>query len=144
MAGIQVLGDRELLRKLNRLGVRGARRASLKSLRKGAAVLRRAAKAEAPVSIKETKGNLRKSVSFRRIRGAGGEVAAVTVRARAPHSHLVQLGTRERIQTKTGRRTGRMPGDDFMVRALRKTRGQVVATIGSSMGPLIIKEAKRL
>lgn len=50
--------------------------------------------------------------------GLGYKIAKTTAarKGKAPHRHLVELGTRERI-TKSGASRGRMPSNPFMARA---------------------------
>ena len=45
-----------------------------------------------------------------------------TVTCFAPHAHLVEFGTVERVQKTTGRRTGRMPSKPFMRNAYMAKR----------------------
>jgi len=59
------------------------------------------------------KGALRTSVTHRRGAGSGAASFSGATEAfmgsRSPHAHLHALGTRERVQRTTGRRTGALP-----------------------------------
>jgi HK97 gp10 family phage protein len=73
--------------------------------------------------------------------------ASITVYAGAsalPHAHLIEFGTKERVQKTTGRRTGRVKAKPFMRPAWDAKKGAVLDSFKSDMWTEIQKAAKRL
>ena len=102
------INDDEVLDALDRLDPRGSKRALQKATKKAGTFLARKARPEAP----RKSGRLRKSVTTR---AAKRDKPGSYVTARAPHRHLVQLGTRDRFN-KSGAFRGRMPANPFIAR----------------------------
>jgi len=134
---INLLGEKQLLRKLDRLSDKIGRRVLAKAMRAASRPVIKAARANVPTDS----GNLKKSLGVRLkfYRGSGTEVAIVGPRIRGQrtttiksganagkervtkglygrHGHLVEFGTQARY-TKTGKFTGIMPANPFMRRA---------------------------
>lgn len=65
-------------------------------------------------------GNLKKGIVAGELKSDNEPGSYVA--SRAPHSHLVNFGTAERVQTTTGRRTGVMPANAFFDRGVRAGR----------------------
>lgn len=121
-----ITGDRQLERALSRLADKSADRVASAAIRGGLRAIVLAAKKDAPVG---PTGNLRKSIRsrFERSRYTGklsakaglnvGKRAKLEdgsrIGARAPHAHLVALGTKQRAH-KSGKSTGTMPANPFM------------------------------
>lgn len=100
-------------------------------------------------SKKAKPGLLRKSIA-RRIKrdkkaNVSTGVAGINVgrksasHLRAPHGHLVALGTRGR-KTKKGKNRGVMPKNDFVKRAQQSAEGAAVAAMKSAVNEGIEKE----
>jgi HK97 gp10 family phage protein len=122
---IVVRGTEDALRALEQVEA-GTKQALGLAVRAGAAPVRDAAVAKAPVG---PTGNLRKgmrvSVSVR------GSVASAKVSSKARHAAIVSRGTGERAW-KNGKSTGSMPANDFLQDALRAAETaaiQAVATV---------------
>ena len=140
-ARVDVQGIKETRRKLARLHPKKQKRGIGNSLRAGARVVRKAARRRAPVG---PTGNLRARVvikSLRRLRT--GELGYVIVRPKAPHSGLVQRGTRKRKQKTTGRNTGAMPANAFMAEAAKESEAAAGRKAREILGKHIEREAKR-
>lgn len=119
-----ITGDKELERTLATLGdAKTADRIAKSAIGAGLTVLNRAIKALVPVG---QTGNLKssigrrlersKSTKWRAVGKAGvnvGKTRKDGTHKRAPHSHLVALGTKERFH-KSGKSVGRMPANPFV------------------------------
>lgn len=111
--------DRDLIHDLEKIVKRGATRTV------------KVAKSLAP---KGKTGNLRKSIRTRDVSrdiGLRDRLAkTVTPRGkRGRHFFLNELGTQERIQNSTGRRTGSMPARPFMDRAVQQATPNYVREV---------------
>ena len=99
---------REVLKALDDLADRDAKRTMQKATKKAATFLAQKARLAAP----RRTGRLRKSVTAR---AAKRDRPGAYVSARAPHRHLVQLGTDVRRSGSHGG-GGRMPANPFISR----------------------------
>lgn len=64
------------------------------------------------------------------------------VKAKAPHAHLVEFGTAPRKHEKTGKRTGKMPAQPFLLPAARLENKRLQGRI--SRGVRKIKKEENL
>jgi HK97 gp10 family phage protein len=86
--------------------------------------------------------HLRESIKAKTLRrrfGVAAPAIAAIDRFRdigAPHSHLVEFGTKARY-TKKGKFTGKMPKNPFLKRAIDAEEGRVVNFIMDRLGGLI-------
>lgn len=113
-------------------------------------VLKKALRAAAKPIVQETKatapvhtGLLKRSFTVRSLksRKRGSVGIKITTRGRAPHAHLVELGTQYR-ETKSGKSTGKVTGQHFMGRAAEAKAGQAVDIFQQQLAAAVIKEAK--
>jgi len=138
-------GDEQVVRDLMALRGRVDRKELLKVLNRAALRVKEEIKRDAPVG---PTGNLKRSIQKRTLRG---EPPAVQVRSnfkKAPHTHLVVQGTRERFRRRVwiqalgikvsseGASTGRMTPNNFIARARQR-----VAYVARRM---IMEDAKKL
>lgn len=124
-------GGKELERNLKELGNKTSGRLGQNSTRAGARVVAKEAKARVPVRT----GNLRDSIVVRgdeNLRRAGGSVRQAFVVAKAPHAHLVELGTKH---------SRKRP---FLEPALEKAGQQAIDKMGANLGRGIQREAAKL
>lgn len=99
--------DRAVIQALDDLADRDAKRGLQKATKKAATFLAQRARPKAP----RRTGKLRKSVTARANRR---DKPGSYVTARAPHRHLVQLGTRDRFTRGSGAFRGRMTAQPFI------------------------------
>lgn len=102
--------DREVMEALDALADRDAKRALQKATKKAGTFLARKARPEVPLG--KTR-KLRKSITTR---AAKRDKPGSYVTARAPHRHLVQLGTKDRFTKGSGAFRGRMTANPFIAR----------------------------
>ena len=110
---LQLSGSAETLRNLRRLATDGRERAIRSAFEAGAEAIVREAKFLAPVAS----GGYRRRIASYALR----RELARRVRAFAPHSHLIEHGTKER-HTSSGRSSGRMPAQHVLERAVETSR----------------------
>lgn len=149
-------GFKELEQFLKQFPEEMAARVVQRSFYEGARVIRDAAKAEAPI-LKEkiyykgtlvVPGALRKSIRIvkpTKIIKAASDVIYTVIAGgrRAPHAWLVENGSSPRTQ-KSGRKTGVMPQNPFMRRALDTKAGEAIARVKSVCTTLVETVATRL
>lgn len=135
MMDYEFTGEKELEKILKTMSGRAAERISSAALSGGLTVLRREMRKAAPVG---KTGQLKKSIGSRneknkrngiRTAKAGinvGRTRKTTVRA--PHGHLVALGTKERF-TKSGASRGRVVANGFIQSATSAAQGQLTAAM---------------
>lgn len=120
LPGFTVVGLRQILKRLESLEPKKQKTAMQRAMLKAARPIVRAAKASAPSSGKKRKNeagrklNLKDNIkarAFRKLRK--GEISAVKI-SNAPHAHLLEFGTQERVQESTGRRLGEGPAKPFL------------------------------
>lgn len=137
-ADIITTGIKELDTKLKALPEKVQKKIARAALGQGMTILRKAIIKEAPVG---PTGNLKQSIGkrFKRLKKEGYTEAKVGINVgkrkagmakmtRAPHGHLVALGTQQR-QTKSGANRGVMPANDFVKRATASCENAVVDKI---------------
>ncbi len=109
----------------------------------GAKVVARDAKSRAPVG---PTGNLKRAVRTRQLRQIGRyprtAIAAVD-RKKAPHAHLIEYGTKPRVQKTTGRPTGIGPAIPFFRPAVDTNRVRVYEQIKDKLWEMILQAAGR-
>ena len=138
----KVEGLPQLLRALRDLPKKEAKRVARKAVTAATTPALKAMRKEAPVG--ETK-NLRKAVMRRMRTYAGGLLAVLgTAFKRAPHDHLVEDGTGERVSKKTGKSTGKMPPDPFVARTYRTNKAQMQRILERELREGIESAAKEL
>ena len=134
MAVVRVTGVKTVDRRLKRLALKDAKRIGRQAINKGMTPIVKQLRKETP---KGPTGNLRKAVGKRnkKNRETGVQEAKVgynvglkhrktkpgakrKARRRAPHAHLVALGTKKRFW-KSGKSTGKMPANKAVARAYR-------------------------
>ncbi len=134
--GIQIRGDKELIAKLQNLSKKGAKAACRKATRKGANVILKEARARAPVG---PTGNFKKGIKLKP--KTTGNIVSTWVRATAPHSALLEYGTKDR-KTKAGKSTGKMPVSHFMQLVAKDTGPEALEVTKQSLGILIEQAAR--
>lgn len=135
-AGITVQGDKELIAKLQNLSKKGAKAALRKGTRVGATMILKAARAAAPVG---PTGNYKKGIKLKPRQKAN--VVSTWVRATAPHSSLLEFGTKDR-HTKAGKYTGRGPALHVMKKVADATGQRALDTTVKHVAVLIEQAAK--
>lgn len=159
-----ITGDKALDRKLARLAGRDSGRARRAAAKAGITEIAKGIRSEVPVG--PTK-NLKKSIGGRVAKAKGGPQKGVTEAKagvnvgkkrgkRAPHAHLVGLGTKERTRRKLGGKfagvenptaeqlgTGAMPADDFVRRGFDKASGAAKAKTLGKLAKEIEKAAAK-
>jgi HK97 gp10 family phage protein len=158
---IDLLGDKQLMRKLDRLSTRVGRRVLRKATRAGTTPVLRDAKSRVPVD----EGNLKKSMGrrFKWYNRTGTYVVIVGPRQRqekttlkrgslfqttttkaikGSHGHLVEFGTEPRY-TKNGAFRGIGPAQPFMRPAWEAGRKKAEALAVKKLLEEVEKEARR-
>lgn len=137
---VKVEGAAELKKALEQLAPKLQRKVLRKALRAGARPILKRTKATAPVD----QGLLKRALTIRalktRKRGLVG--VKITTGRKAPHAHLVELGTAER-RTKSGKYTGSVKPMNFMGKAANEEFSNAVAIVSSVLATEIPKEMKR-
>lgn len=135
---VTIRGGRETAAALRALGRESAQRSVLqKSLRPSALAIRRDARALLR-SRTQGQGDTAASIAVETRRGSRQADAVLRVGHRLPQgalSHLIEFGSVERVQTSTGRRTGRMPAIRYMTGALAIHADAVITTFGKQFEP---------
>jgi len=146
---LQIQGDKALLRALDRLSRQGAARASRAALRAGMKPVKKAIEAEVKSQVGKKTGRLRKAVGARmaRNRRSGIYQAKVGMNVgkktggRAPHAHLIALGTR--VRTDNGANRGKVEPQPIVKRGAA-TGGQLsLSSLKAKLKEQIIKEAAK-
>jgi HK97 gp10 family phage protein len=75
--------------------------------------------------------SIKKAIAVQPRKKRGGRFRATvgirtTGRNRAPHAHLIEFGTKERVQKTTGRRTGRMPARPYFEPAVEASQENAI------------------
>lgn len=143
-------GDKDIERMLVGLSDKAADRVSVAALSAGLVVVRREIRKAAPVG---KTGNLKRSIRTRNEKnkhtGVRTAKAGVNVgkqresTVRAPHSHLVALGTTDRVTT-SGASRGRMPANDFVRRGTAAAQGQIKPAMITRAKKAVEKEVAKL
>lgn len=135
---VTIRGGRETAAALRALGRESAQRAVLqKSLRPSALAVRRDARALLRNRTKG-EGDTAASIAIETRRGSRQADAVLRVGHRMPQgnlSHLIEFGTAERVQTTTGRRTGRMPAIRYMTDAFALHAERVIVLFAAAFVP---------
>jgi HK97 gp10 family phage protein len=109
----------------------------------GAKVIADAARAKAP---KGPTGNLKRSVKskfLKQISNYPRSAAAAVDRKIAPHAHLIEYGTKPRIQKTTGRYTGIGPAHPFFRPAVDANRSRIYTQIRDKLLDMIMEAARK-
>lgn len=148
LPGFSVVGLRSVLKRLDDLEPKKQKTAMQRAMLKAARPIVRAAKAAAPSSGKKRKNdagrklNLKDNIkarAFKKLRK--GEISAVKI-SNAPHAHLIEFGTQERVQEKTGRRTGSGPAMPFLAPAVTANESVFMQTFADELAAQIAKVAR--
>lgn len=146
-----VTGVDEIERRLRHLADKGKDRVSRSALGGGLTVVRKEIKKAAP---KES-GQLRKSIGRRLEKRKGnrpmvakaginvGKTRKGKTANRAPHGHLVALGTKQRQRKGSGGSTGRMPANTFVRDATRSSRSAALERMQEFATKALAREAAR-
>lgn len=160
-------GDKALDRKLKRLGDKVAKRVSAQGVRAALRVIAKGIKSEIPASQKSA----RKAIGTRFMQSKKNGVTAVVggskfttdkieggvTKAKASHGkgkkpgvgisknniHWILLGTGQRTQNTTGRRTGIMPAVGAVKRGFAKTEAAAIKKIQDTIRKGIAREAAK-
>ncbi len=109
----------------------------------GAKVIADAARSKAP---KGPTGNLKRSIKSKFLRQIGNyprSAAAAVDRKIAPHAHLIEYGTKPRVQKTTGRPTGTGPARPFFRPAVDTNIARVYTKIKDSLLDMIMEAARK-
>lgn len=132
---VQVIGLQELERKLKALGPTIARKSLRSALVAGAKLVKNEAIGLAP----QKTGRLRRAMYVKKMNKPNPFAENVIVGVRhgkkmskrdldAWYWTFSEFGTKERVQKKTGRKTGLVAGIHFITRAFEATKAQALAT----------------
>ncbi len=173
-AAIQIVGAKELFRKLRALPTKVSLNVQGKAINRANQVVLKRAKATAPIGKGTYKAQLRKKKkTYKKTLTVVGIVGSR--HRQAPHQYFIESGTRQRRRfpagtsdalkrtarrtgrtvlqkaasalartQQTGASTGRMPAQHHMARVLRDTRKKVLAEFGKKLGKEIEREAAKL
>ena len=156
---IKITGVKELDRKFKRLANKASKKVEAQGIRAGLRVIVKGIKSEIPPHMKDA----RKAIGSRFKRRKSGEVKAIAgggagkkkaaqagersgkpgVGISAMNIHWFLLGTTDRTQKTTGRRTGVMPAVDAVRRGFAKTEAAARAKITDTIRKGIAREAKK-
>ena len=120
-----IIGDKELVRKLLQLDTKLRSEISRAALGIGGTMMLQAMRKTVP---RGRTGNLRRSLS-KKVKQYPSGVSIAVIGPRIPmgaHAHLLEAGTEERVQQKTGRRVGRGPALWWMSKAFGASRSAIV------------------
>jgi len=109
----------------------------------GAKVIAAAAKDKAPLG---PTGHLKKSVKAKQLKQISNyprSAAAAVDRKIAPHAHLIEYGTRPRIQKTTGRPTGIGPAIPFFRPAVDTNVARIYTQIKDKLLDMIMEAARK-
>ena len=161
MARRYITGEADLEATLKKLSDRTADKVARSALRAGLTVIARAMRKAAP---RGPTGNLRKAIGSRLVRSR--KTGVVTAKAginvgknrkgRAPHGHLVALGTKPRTRKRIGGkfafitspapeqlRTGTMPANDFARRSSTSAQASMRMAMKNKAAKVLEKEAAK-
>jgi HK97 gp10 family phage protein len=146
---VEVEGDEELIRKLNKMSKGFRSKALLHAVTQGGRIVEREAKARAPVNKKGRGGTLRDSITTVKLKETS-KLAKVGVswrkgkasRTAAFYGIMLEKGTRPRTR-KDGVRTGTGPKRSFLIPAFDSKRPDVARQIKVELSRLLRKAAKK-
>ena len=146
---VEIEGDEELIRKLNKMSKGFRSKALLHAVTQGAKIVEREAKARAPVNKKGRGGTLRDSITTVKLKETS-KLAKVAVswrkgraaRTGAFYGIMLEKGTKPRSR-KDGVSTGTGPVRSFLIPAYHSKRGQVSRQIKVELSRLIRKAVKK-
>ncbi len=170
--GISLVGDKDLIRKLDRLGKKGYRRTVAKAASKAMTPVAKLAKRLAPVGTGPTRGLLKKSIGKKSKWYRGTRVVIIGPRTTfkrvivtrkgirrvnpVNYAHLVELGHRavtggkvERLDgrsvkgPKTGRVVGHVAGQPFLRPALFQNKENIKRILHRELRAGLLREAKK-
>jgi len=161
-----ITGDKELEKLLSKLADKSADRVARSAIGGGLTVLKQAIKKNAPVG---KTGALKKSIGSRFTRAKGnrppsakagigvGKRKKTATGFKAPHSHLVALGTKRRTRTKLGGKyarvtdptpeqltTGTMPENSFLKEAVLAARPKLMAKMKERAAKSLARELAKV
>ena len=150
---VEIEGDKELIRKLNKMSKGFRSKALLHAVTQGAEIVKREASARAPVRS----GRLSRSIAIAKLKSTN-KLAKVAVswrkgkasRTAAFYGIMVEKGTKPRFRKtwrkkalKSPARTGTGPARPFLIPAFDSKRGQVARQIKIELSRLLRKAAKK-
>ena len=144
-AALQELPDSvrgQVLRNMLTLAARPIARAATTALR--AAIVgpdRSVTKSLRRTGVRVTARLTRRQQRYRRV---GRDDVAVFIGPTAPNAHLIEFGTKPRIQRKTGRYTGRVQARPFLQPAWEAGKAQFLASLGTSLARALERKARQL
>lgn len=138
-----IQGDKALQKLLKKLPDKVTRKVTRQAINAAANPVLKAARANAPVDEGVLKTSLAKKVKT--YTKSQSIVAIIGPRSKeAPHAHLVEEGTGERVQKTTGRRTGRVTATHFLQRALEENKASSAQTMKTKLGKGVEREALKM
>ena len=146
---VDIEGDKELIRKLNKMSQGFRSKALLHAVTQGGEIVEREAKARAPVRKSGRGGTLRESITTVKLKSTS-KLAKVGVSWRTSKSSrfpafygiMVEKGTKPRSK-KDGASTGTMPSRPFLIPAYDSKRTEVARQIKIELSRLLRKAVKR-
>ena len=126
----RVVGINAMLRKLDELDKKVARKVLREGVGKTARSMAKNVKRRVPKRTKRLAKAIAAVVKFKD-GFATGEVGAKRGKS-APHLHLVEFGSVGRVQTSTGRRTGYMPAHPILRPALKEAAKELPINLRAS------------
>lgn len=161
LIAIDLVGDRELMRKLDRLAGKMGRTVLRKSMRAASAPVAKTTKANAPVDTQGLKRSIGSKSKWYNSSGTLVVVVGPRIRKgktvhkkgtffgtkeiaaiKGQHGYIVEFGTKPRY-TKTGAFRGIMPANPFMRRAWDSEKGKAEKLGIKKLLDEVEKEAKR-
>ena len=145
---VEIEGDKELIRKLNRMSQGFRSKALLHAVTQGGEIVKREASARAPVNKKGRGGALRDSITVVKLKETS-KLAKVGVswrkgkgRKDAFYGLFVEKGTKPRSK-KDGASTGTMPSRPFLIPAYDSKRTEVARQIKIELSRLLRRPVKK-
>jgi HK97 gp10 family phage protein len=143
---VKPLGLKELRSQIANLAKALSPEKSEPVLYRGAEIIGDSARAKAAYNPRRKKGiHLRDAVIVKKLKRFGKEPApsiAAVDRKKAPHAHLVEHGSGERVD-KRGRKLGRMPARPFMRPAFDQNKRRVLEQVERELGQLIDEAVRK-
>ncbi len=146
-SGMTMKGDKALMRALDEMPKRVGGAIARKVMRAAGGPIVKGYRQNIKRHVKSTKGQVGQRII--QSKGTASEtisrVGAIAGRGGFGRlAHLIERGTVERVQKKTGRRTGRMPAFAPLRRAWDANIGRAQAALRKKLGEEIEKAARKL
>jgi hypothetical protein len=143
---VKLLGVRQVRQLMKRMD-KGARAGLRAGVRKALTTLAKAIRREIPASAKGIRKSIGSKVKVSKSKGVeakvGTNVGKKKGKGHVPHASVYVLGSGERVQTKTGRPTGKMPANPVVKTGIAKSEKQAIAEMKKKIRESLRKARKR-